>query len=404
MERERERERERESEGEREREREREKESVSTRETLERLAPLISSLNVTLLLGVPTIISDAVMTWQVMTWQSIERVIIGGGSPPVSLCRSLSQRGVLPLLSWGMTELSPVGTVTMQGDVPGERERERELRERSRGERVREAEREREGVGEGEGEGEWKAYASTAGRPIPSLSLTLSEDGELLAQGPTVISRYLGEVTPSPKENQSKHPLSMEKPPSFPTSPESTQVAESSKEKHSNDPLSRENDPFSPISPLPPYLTPLGHFRTGDVALSDLRERGVLCISDRLKDVIKRGGEWISSLSLERSATSSHLIEVAAAVGVPSRRMGEEVCLVLVLSKDGREREREREREAEAEAEAEREVKRRLSLSHPRWQQPAVFVFLTELPLTSTGKIDKKRLRVEMAERVGELP
>jgi fatty-acyl-CoA synthase len=129
-----------------------------------------------------------------------------------------------------------------------------------------------------------------------------------------------------------------------------------------------------------------GYLHTGDVGTLD--PRGYLQITDRIKDAIKSGGEWISSLQLESILSQHPAVSEAAVVGVPDPRWGERPLAVIVL-KDGSVPEAEEIRE-HVRGFAERGV-------ISRWAVPATVQFVTALDKTSVGKIDKKALRSKYA-------
>jgi fatty-acyl-CoA synthase len=124
-------------------------------------------------------------------------------------------------------------------------------------------------------------------------------------------------------------------------------------------------------------FTPDGCFRTGDIASID--PRGCLEIRDRSKDLIKSGGEWISSVALENALMSHPAVAEAAVVAVPHSRWGERP-VALVVSRPGR--------QATAD-----ELRRHLGGRFPRWWLPDDIVFVEEIPRTSTGKFLKSAVR-----------
>ncbi len=124
-------------------------------------------------------------------------------------------------------------------------------------------------------------------------------------------------------------------------------------------------------------VDPDGFFDTGDVGT--IGADGLLAITDRAKDVIKSGGEWISSADIENLAASHPAIAFAAAIGVPHPRWGERP-LLLVVTKEGH-------------GVSESELRALLATRMARWAVPDVILFVSELPLGATGKIDKRRLR-----------
>jgi fatty-acyl-CoA synthase len=120
-----------------------------------------------------------------------------------------------------------------------------------------------------------------------------------------------------------------------------------------------------------------GWFRTGDVGTID--PEGYLKIADRTKDLIKSGGEWISSVDLENALVAHPDVREAAVIAVPHPRW-QERPLAVVVPRDGAKPTSEQLREFLAEKFA-------------KWQLPDAFVFLDELPHTSTGKLLKMELR-----------
>ena len=120
-----------------------------------------------------------------------------------------------------------------------------------------------------------------------------------------------------------------------------------------------------------------GWFRTGDVGTMDAQ--GYLAIVDRTKDLIKSGGEWISSVDLENALVAHPDVREAAVIAVPHPRW-QERPLAIVVAQDG----------ATLSAEDLREF---LAGKFAKWQLPDVFVFVDELPHTSTGKLRKTELR-----------
>ncbi|WP_370225561.1 long-chain fatty acid--CoA ligase [Pararhodobacter marinus] len=120
-----------------------------------------------------------------------------------------------------------------------------------------------------------------------------------------------------------------------------------------------------------------GWFATGDVAKIDAE--GFVTLTDRSKDVIKSGGEWISSIELENAALGHPAVEAAAVVGVTHERW-QERPLMLVVRKPGSDV-------------ASADILSYLDDRVVRWWLPDDVVFVDHLPLTATGKLDKKVLR-----------
>jgi len=131
-------------------------------------------------------------------------------------------------------------------------------------------------------------------------------------------------------------------------------------------------------------LPDLEWFDTGDIATID--SDGFMNITDRSKDLIKSGGEWISSQDIEREILDHPAIVAAAVVGVAHPKWGERPLLIAVPS-------------AGVNIE-ELEVLKSLEGKVARWWIPDECVFLSELPLTSVGKLDKKLLRDQFSNHV----
>jgi fatty-acyl-CoA synthase len=130
-----------------------------------------------------------------------------------------------------------------------------------------------------------------------------------------------------------------------------------------------------------------GWLRTGDVGSLD--DRGFMQISDRTKDVIKSGGEWISSVELENEVMAFPGIYEAAVIGVPDPRWDERPLVVIVP--------------AEGQHPEPAEILTFLSTRVARWWLPERWAFAAEIPKTSVGKFDKKVLRVQAAEGALEI-
>ena len=132
-----------------------------------------------------------------------------------------------------------------------------------------------------------------------------------------------------------------------------------------------------------------GWLHTGDVANVD--EYGYVQIVDRIKDVIKSGGEWISSLELENLLSLHDDVLEAAVIGVPDERWGERPLAIIVPAEGAAER---------ITAAAMQEHLRKFVDEGviTKWAVPEHYVFVKELPRTSVGKIDKKVLRSRYPE------
>jgi fatty-acyl-CoA synthase len=138
-----------------------------------------------------------------------------------------------------------------------------------------------------------------------------------------------------------------------------------------------------------------GWLRTGDIAAVD--ERGFVQITDRAKDVIKSGGEWISSVELENEVMAHRDVLEAAVIAKPDERWSERPLCCVVVREGALD-----ERDADALA---AELVAHLSDRVARWWLPDEFAFIDEVPKTSVGKFDKKvlRRRLEDDELVGRV-
>jgi fatty-acyl-CoA synthase len=181
------------------------------------------------------------------------------------------------------------------------------------------------------------AYAIRAmqGRVVPMVEYRVDEDsgGELQVRGPTIASAYYND--------------------------------ESGAEKFTDD----------------------GWLRTGDVA--EIEPGAIIKLVDRTKDLIKSGGEWISSVELENAIMAHPDVVEAAVVAVPDERWSERPC-ACVVRREG----------SELDADGLREFLRERVA---KWWLPERVEFIAEVPKTSVGKFDKKVLRAQVAEgKLGE--
>ncbi|MFE9327884.1 long-chain fatty acid--CoA ligase [Nocardia sp. NPDC052278] len=125
-----------------------------------------------------------------------------------------------------------------------------------------------------------------------------------------------------------------------------------------------------------------GWLRTGDVG--KISPDGYLTLVDRSKDVIKSGGEWISSVDLENAVMGHPAVAEAAVIGVPDEKWDERPLVAIVLAEG-----------TEAKPE---ELRDFLADKFAKWQLPERWTFIAEVPKTSVGKFDKKRLRAQYAD------
>jgi fatty-acyl-CoA synthase len=128
-----------------------------------------------------------------------------------------------------------------------------------------------------------------------------------------------------------------------------------------------------------------GWLRTGDVGTID--HLGYITLTDRAKDVIKSGGEWISSVDLENALMAHEDVVEAAVVGIPDEKWQERPLASVVLH--------------EGATVTPAELRDFLAQSFAKWQLPDAFAFIEQVPRTSVGKFDKKVIRRWYAE--GEL-
>ncbi|HWF74469.1 MAG TPA: long-chain fatty acid--CoA ligase [Solirubrobacteraceae bacterium] len=264
------------------------------------LAELIARERVTFAGAVPTIWQGVAQLDPRPDLSSVERLLCGGSAVPESLIRLYDERFGVPILqAWGMTETSPVASMSR---VP---------------------------PGGPEGDG---AYAIRAmqGRVLPFVEFRADEEagGELQVRGPTIARSYYRD--------------------------------ESAAEKFTED----------------------GWLRTGDVA--EIEHGAFIKLVDRTKDLVKSGGEWISSVALENEIMAHPDVLEAAVVAVPDERWGERPCACVVRRPGG---------ELGAD-----DLKQFLSTRVAKWWVPERVEFIAEVPKTSVGKFNKKALRAQLAD------
>ena len=131
-----------------------------------------------------------------------------------------------------------------------------------------------------------------------------------------------------------------------------------------------------------------GWFDTGDIATLDAQ--GFMAITDRAKDVIKSGGEWISSIEIENIALGHPALAEAAVIGIPDERWGERPLLIVVL-KPGQSATRD-------------DVLHYLEGRIAKWWMPDDVIFVAEIPHTATGKIQKTTLRERYGRHRADSP
>ena len=271
----------------------------------------------TLSLGVPTIWMSLIQTFDASQakdsphhgrWKLPQgmRSLVGGAAVPEALIRAFDKHGIWIMQGWGMTETSPVCTISYP---------RAELQGASADERYR--------------------RAAMAGVPVPLVDLRVWGDegeqpwdgksvGEIQVRGPFITGGY--------------HEVPLD----------------------------------------PAKFTADGWLRTGDVASVD--ELGFVRITDRTKDLIKSGGEWISSVDLENALMANPAVAEAAVIAIPDEKWSERPLACVVLKKG-------------ADAHAGQLNEHLLKHSFAKWQLPERYEFIDAVPRTSTGKFWKLKLR-----------
>ncbi|MBC5765523.1 long-chain fatty acid--CoA ligase [Ramlibacter albus] len=271
----------------------------------------------TLSLGVPTIWMSLIQTYDAAQkedspnrgrWKLPKgmRSLVGGAAVPEALIRAFDRHGIWILQGWGMTETSPVCTISYP---------RRELGDASADEKYR--------------------RAAMAGVPVPLVDLRVWGDGgeqpwdgksvgEIQVRGPFITGSY--------------HEVPV------------------TEEKFTRD----------------------GWLRTGDVASVD--DLGFVRITDRTKDLIKSGGEWISSVDLENALMAHPAVAEAAVIAIPDEKWSERPLACVVLKPGAVVETREFDTHL-------------LNRSFAKWQLPERYEFIEAVPRTSTGKFWKLKLR-----------
>ncbi len=278
------------------------------------LYELIEAEGVTFAAGVPTV-------WQMLLthmqqgglkFSHLNRTVIGGSAcPPAMIDTFEDTYGVRVLHAWGMTEMSPLGTLgTLKNKhlaLPKEQQRK---------------------------------ILQKQGRPIYGVDMRIVDSdgrdqpwdgkacGDLLVRGPWILDTYYKGASPLVKDEEGR-----------------------------------------------------GWFPTGDVATID--PDGYMQITDRTKDVIKSGGEWISSIDIENIAMGHPAVAMAACIGMPHPKWDERP-IVAVAKKAGAEVSRE-------------ELLAFFDGKTAKWQIPDDVVFVDAIPLGATGKMLKTKLREQLA-------
>ncbi len=274
------------------------------------LLELLASEKVTITAGVPTIwlgmlqILDKVPKKYDLS--AVRSMVVGGSAAPKSLIRGLQERhGLRVVHAWGMTEMSPMGTIA---NLPSRLQ--------------------------GASADEQFDFRAKQGTPAPFVEVRARSEqglvpwdgrtmGELEVRGPWIAASYY-------------------------------------------------NSPEGAVS-----FTDDGWFRTGDMVAIDAH--GCIHLQDRAKDVIKSGGEWISSVALENSLMGHPAVAEAAVIPVPHAKWDERPLAVVVLKTNQR---------ATCE-----ELIEHLRPHFAKWWLPDAVEFVSEIPKTSAGKFQKSALR-----------
>ncbi len=288
----------------------------------QRLTELLANEKVTMSAGVPTIWQGVRAVLEAAPGKfdlsHLKRMTCGGSAPPPSLIQwFFDELGVEMIQGWGMTETSPLATISRRSG-------KRKHLEMSDADRA--------------------ANQAKAGLLMPGLELEIFDDewkplphdgeafGELLIRGPWICSEYYKDPQP---------------------------------EKFHD-----------------------GWLVTGDVAKID--PEGYLIITDRSKDLIKSGGEWISSVDLENHIVAMSGVAQACVVAQPHPKWDERP-VALVVKKDDADLSKD-------------QVMAHCSEKFAKWQLPDDVLFVEGIPLTSTGKMDKKVVRAKLSDDGYELP
>ncbi|HET7669167.1 MAG TPA: 3-(methylthio)propionyl-CoA ligase [Burkholderiales bacterium] len=276
------------------------------------LHQLFEAEEVTMSAGVPTVWLGLLnyMKEQKLRFTTLKRVVIGGSACPPAMIRAFQDEyGVEVLHAWGMTEMSPLGTVTtFKAKHMKWHADERTRLQNKQGRALYGVDMRI--VDENGGELPWDGKAF----------------GDLQVRGPWVIKSYF--------------------------------------KGEGGDPLKG------------------GWFPTGDVATMDAD--GYMQITDRSKDVIKSGGEWISSIDLENIAIAHPAIAEAAVIGVKHPKWDERP-IVVAVKKPGKDVSKD-------------ELLKFYEGKIAKWWMPDDVVFVAELPHTATGKLSKLTLRQQMKD------
>ncbi len=270
------------------------------------LTNLIRDEGVDFALGVPTIWLGVLQHLAASGGDlgNLTRVNIGGSAVPPSMIAAFADRGVTVSHLWGMTEMSPIGSIgAPTPEVMALSPLDQAAMQAKQGRSIFGVE---------------MRIVDDAGTELPRDGVAF---GRLLVRGPWIVAAYYAAEAAATDAN--------------------------------------------------------GWFDTGDIATID--PLGYMAIVDRAKDVIKSGGEWISSIDLENTATGCPGIHEAAVIGVPHPKWDERPLLIVVASPGA--------------SVTKAEVLAHLAPRIAKWWMPDDVVFVDELPHTATGKLLKTALR-----------
>lgn len=280
------------------------------------LYELFEAEGVTVSAGVPTVWQGLLGHVEAngLTFSTMKRTVIGGSACPPAMLRAFEEKyGVTVLHGWGMTEMSPLGTVcSLKGGQeslsPEEQFRVKSLQGRTI-------------------YGVDMKIVDADGKELPWDGKT---SGELMVRGPWIIDKYF---------------------------------------RRDEDPLHYDE-------------AGLGWFPTGDVAA--MTPDGFMQITDRTKDVIKSGGEWISSIDIENIAMGHPAVAMAACIGVFHPKWDERPLLVVMKKPD-----------VEVTKES---ILASMECKIAKWWMPDDVVFVESIPLGATGKMQKNKLRDDLKD------
>jgi len=136
----------------------------------------------------------------------------------------------------------------------------------------------------------------------------------------------------------------------------------------------------------PDRWTDDGWFRTGDIVV--IHPNAYVEVQDRAKDLVKSGGEWISTVALENALMGHPAVAEAAVIAVPDERWSERPLAVVALR--------------ESQSATPDELRAFLAPSFAKWWLPEQFVFVDEIPKTAVGKFRKTVLREQYAQQPAE--